>query len=136
MGMARRPRIAIIDDDPAFVGLMHDLLSLGESYEVISTSDWLSSLEFVRTENPDLVILDLMLGRDQSGAAILELLREDPRTTSVPVLVCSAAAPALLRQASVWRDRGVVETLAKPFDVDDMLQAIERLLHSTATSAA
>ncbi|MBV9169773.1 MAG: response regulator [Chloroflexi bacterium] len=134
--MARRPRIAIIDDDPAFVGLMHDLLSLGESYEVISTSDWLSSLEFVRTENPDLVILDLMLGRDQSGAAILELLREDPRTTSVPVLVCSAAAPALLRQASVWRDRGVVETLAKPFDVDDMLQAIERLLHSTATSAA
>ncbi|MBV9545053.1 MAG: response regulator, partial [Chloroflexi bacterium] len=86
--------------------------------------------------NPDLVILDLMLGRDQSGAAILELLREDPRTTSVPVLVCSAAAPALLRQASVWRDRGVVETLAKPFDVDDMLQAIERLLHSTATSAA
>ena len=136
MGMARRPRIAIIDDDPAFVGLMHDLLSLGESYEVISTSDWLSSLEFVRTENPDLVILDLMLGRDQSGAAILELLREDPRTTNVPVLVCSAAAPALLRQASVWRDRGVVETLAKPFDVDDMLQAIERLLHSTATSAA
>jgi CheY-like chemotaxis protein len=52
------------------------------------------------------------------------------------VIVCSAAAPALLRQAHGFRARGVVETLAKPFDVDELLRLVERLVRASVRTAA
>jgi CheY-like chemotaxis protein len=116
-----------VDDDPVFVDLMHELLALGEGYEVVSSTNHLCSLEFVKETQPDVLILDLMMGRDQAGPAVIELLRHDPATANVPILVCSAAAPALLRSACALRSRGAVETISKPFDIDEMLRLIEGL---------
>jgi CheY-like chemotaxis protein len=121
-------RIAVIDDDAVFVDLMHDLLADGEGYDVVSTEHWLQSFEFIKESRPDLVILDLMLGRHQTGWAVLELLREDPSTAPIPVIVCSAAAPALPRKVSPANGHGAVEAVAKPFDVEHMLEVIGRLL--------
>lgn len=129
-GLKKR-RIAVIDDDAVFVDLMHDLLGDGEGYEVVSTQHWLQGFEFVKDTQPDLVILDLMLGREQTGWAVLELLRQEPSTAEIPVILCSAAAPAL-RQCPSKTGHGVVETVAKPFDVDNLLGVIERLLEETS----
>ena len=128
---ATRPakaRIAVIDDDAMFLDLMRDLLAAGEGYEVVSTDGWLESVEFVKHARPDLIMLDLMLGRHQNGWAVLELLREDPSTARIPVIVCSAAVPAL--EQVVWpaNGHGAVEAVAKPFDVDYLLEVIARLL--------
>ena len=131
---AARRRIAIVDDDVVFVELMHELLALGEGYEVVSCTNHLSSLEFVTEAQPDVLILDLMMGREQIGAAVIELLRDDPRTADVPILVCSAAAPTLLRSACALRARGAVETITKPFDIDEMLRLIERLVGMRAAA--
>ncbi|HEX8968613.1 MAG TPA: response regulator [Chloroflexota bacterium] len=134
--VARRGRIAVIDDDPIFVDLMHDLLASGEGYEVVSAPHWLQSFEFVKTVQPDLVILDLMLGRDQTGWNVLELLRADPATARVPVVLCSAAIPAL-RQYGVAADADdFLEVVAKPFDVDYLLEVITGLLARGQASAA
>src|SRR5437588_1575940 len=92
---SRPPRIAVVDDDGVFLELMQDLLAGGEGYEVATSSDWLDSFGFVKRTQPDLLILDLMMGRDQTGWAVLELLHDDEATRDIPVLVCSAAAPAL-----------------------------------------
>ncbi len=125
MQTANRGRIAIIDDDTVFIELMRDLLADGEGYEVLSAPNWLHGVEFVKDARPDLVILDLMLGRAQTGWGILELLREDPLLASIPVILCSAAAPAL-RQSDAAASN--VATVAKPFDVDPLLQVIDRML--------
>src|SRR5919202_5463648 len=98
--MSAPARIAIIDDDVVFLELMNDLLALGEGYDVVTNSRWQVSLEFVRNTRPDLVMLDLMMGREQNGWAILESLRQEPETRHIPVIVCSAAAPALLQNAT------------------------------------
>jgi len=128
-------RIAVIDDDAVFVDLMHDLLALGEGYDVVSAPHWLHSVEFVRDAQPDLIILDLMLGREQTGWGVLQLLREDPNMAHIPVIVCSAAAPALLQHAGWCADgAGAVEAVAKPFDVDDLLAVVERLLSTSRQS--
>jgi CheY-like chemotaxis protein len=135
--MAHHPtpsRIAVIDDDAVFLDLMQDLLGAGEGYEVITSSDWLDSFNFLKQAQPDLVILDLMMGREQSGWAILELLHEDEATRDIPVIVCSAAAPALDQHADRLR-RGLVSAMAKPFDVDALLFEIERMLASRRTLA-
>ena len=123
-----RARIAVIDDDIVFVDLMHDLLANGEGYEVISSSHWIQSYEFIKDAQPDLVILDLMMGREQTGWAVLQLLQEDPNTAHIPVILCSAAEPALRPNACRVSGRAMVEAIAKPFDVDHLLGVIARLL--------
>ena len=129
-------RIAVIDDDAVFVELMHDLLANGEGYDVVSTSHWPQGLEFIKETQPDLVILDLMMGREQVGWAVLDLLHDDPATATIPVILCSAAAPALQQCARRPAGPGVVESVAKPFDVDELLGVIERLLAQSARRAA
>lgn len=121
-------RIAVIDDDAVFVDLMRDLLGEGEGYDVISTGRWPHSFEFIKDSQPDLVILDLMLGRDQVGLGVLQLLREDPTTTKIPVILCSAATRALRECKCHMNGDTRVEIVAKPFDVDQLLGTIERLL--------
>ena len=123
-----RARIAVIDDDTVFVDLMHDLLANGEGYEVVSNSQWIQSYEFIKDVQPDLVILDLMMGREQTGWAVLELLREDPSTANIPVILCSAAEPSLRQHANRFEGIGVVEAVSKPFDVDHLLGVIAKLL--------
>jgi CheY-like chemotaxis protein len=120
-------RIAVIDDDPTFLELMHDLLGGGEGYEVFTCASSVDSLEFVKRVQPHLVMLDLMLAREQAGWAVLELLRSDPATSSTPVIVCSAAVRALDGQTEQC-NKFAVEVIAKPFDVEDLLVAIEQLL--------
>jgi two-component system phosphate regulon response regulator PhoB len=125
---SRKARIAVIDDDVVFIELMHDLLGKGEGYDVVSTASWPQSFEFIKDAQPDLVILDLMMGREQAGWAVLELLREDSSTAQIPVILCSAAAPALDQYAARLTGLAWVETVAKPFDVDHLCDVIERLL--------
>jgi CheY-like chemotaxis protein len=127
----------VIDDDAVFVELMHDLLANGEGYDVVSTSHWPRGLDFIKETEPDLVILDLMMGREQTGWAVLDLLHDDPATARIPVILCSAAAPALQQCSGRAAGRGgVVESVAKPFDVDDLLGVIERLLAQSARPVA
>ena len=129
-------RIAVIDDDAVFVDLMQDLLANGEGYDVVSAPNWFQSFEFVKQVQPDLIILDLMLGRDQTGWGVLELLREDPATAAIPVILCSAAAPALRQLGGADQLHGRVVAVAKPFDVDDMIEVVERLLKQADRSIA
>ena len=121
-------RIAVIDDDVIFVELMHELLANGEGYDVVSNPHWVQSYEFIKEHRPDLVILDLMMGREQTGWAVLDLLREDPTTATIPVVLCSAAEPSLRQHAKRVEGKGAVEAVAKPFDVDHLLGVIARLL--------
>jgi CheY-like chemotaxis protein len=114
---------------------MHDLLANGEGYDVVSTSHWPKGLEFIKDTRPDLVILDLMMGREQTGWAVLDLLRDDPATSDIPVILCSAAAPALQQCPARAANHGAVESVAKPFDVDDLLGVIERLLADSGKAA-
>ena len=128
--MQLRPshRIAVIDDDAVFIDMMRDLLADGEGYEVVSPSRWAQSFEFVKDTQPDLIILDLMLGRDQIGLALLQLLREDAATAHIPVILCSAASTLLRNYVHSTNGFGAVEAVSKPFDVDHLLLTIHRLL--------
>ena len=129
-------RIAVIDDDSVFLELMQDLLGTAEGYDVATCSSWLNSFEFVEKFQPDLIILDLIHGREQAGWAVLERLRSDPATSATPVILCSAAAPALEHHAARVSATSALASIAKPFDVDQLLETIARLLTARRTSLA
>ena len=120
------PRIAVINDDNDFLSLMEQVLT-DEGYDVDLMRTFSLAHEKVRDSQPDAVILDIVAGQQERGWAILELIRLDPRTTRIPVIVCSAAVAALEERRAVLESQGII-ALAKPFDLDMLLRAVGEAL--------
>jgi DNA-binding response OmpR family regulator len=118
-------RVVIVDDDPDFTHLVGELLR-EQGYDVSSCADDREALECVVDAAADLVLLDLRMTSKESGWRVLEMLANDPRTRAIPVIISSAALDDLNNRATELAARGI-ETLAKPFDIDDLLMMIERL---------
>jgi len=84
MGECRRPRILIVDDDPAFREALH--LMLDDDYEVIDASDGVEALTVLASRKIDLMLLDLLMVHGD-GFEVLEHTRRDPR--KLPIIVLS-----------------------------------------------
>jgi CheY-like chemotaxis protein len=118
-------RIMVVNDSMEFLQLMEELLS-DEGYEVTLVETGAGTRTAARQVRPDLLILDVRLP-DMSGFEVLNLLRLDPETQSIPVLLCTAAVRDVQAQAPVLEERGV-PVLFKPFDLEDLLRAIQDTL--------
>jgi CheY-like chemotaxis protein len=118
-----RPLVVVINDDTPFHELMEALLEGEEGYEVRVRREWSNAYEFVKEQHPDLVILDVVMGNEERGWSILNLLTLDPETRPIPVIVCSAAVQSLQQHASTLKRYGI-RALAKPFDLEELLAAI------------
>jgi len=123
----RSARIVVINDDTAFLDLMHDLLESEGGYEVAICREWDDAWAFVKEQRPSLVILDIRIGGEERGWAILNLLTLDPDTRQIPVIVCSAAIQSLHDHQDLLSKYGVC-ALPKPFDIDTLLEYVARTL--------
>jgi CheY-like chemotaxis protein len=124
---AQRARIVVINDDTAFLGLLEALLEGMEGFEVLVRKEWDRAYEFVKGTNPDLVILDIVMDRQEKGWTILSMLTLDPETYAIPVIVCSAAVTSL-RQHEAYLQHHGIRTVVKPFDLETLLTAIRESL--------
>jgi DNA-binding response OmpR family regulator len=86
---------------------------------------------------PDLLILDLRIGVDHAAAGPTHLHQRnaEPATAALPVLICSAATD-LIDQVRPDLDRWSCAISPKPFDLDDLLAAVQGCLADSAPSAA
>lgn len=119
-------RIVIIEDDPSIQDLYRLLLE-AEGYHVIISSTPYEDATAVAAVHPDLIILDLLIGRKQNGWHILQQLKNSPSTASVPVLVVTAA----VHFAQEWKEFTEchkIPIVFKPFDIDDVLALVKQLL--------
>jgi CheY-like chemotaxis protein len=121
--MGKRARIALINDDTAFLDLMRDLLQEAEGYEVLVCKEGDGAWEFVKAHQPDLVLLDIRMGDPEMGWTVLELLTLDPATRPIPLIVCSAAIQDLHAHESLLRQYDI-DVLPKPFDLDALLDKV------------
>ena len=119
--MERRKTILICDDEPALRELIR--ASMDDGFEFAEASDGIVAMELAREMTPDLVILDLMLPR-LSGLEVLARLNEDERLNEVPVLVITAWNETREDVLSAGAD----EFVAKPFDPEDLREAVNRLV--------
>ncbi|MHB8647596.1 MAG: response regulator [Thermomicrobiales bacterium] len=117
--------IAVFDDDAAILEVIQDALT-EERYRIVIETAADEALAVVLRERPALVILDFWMAGRSAGLQALRLIREHPETGTTPVLICSADHAALHDYADDWRALGC-ETLAKPFDLDDLLERVARL---------
>ncbi|MBI2955139.1 MAG: response regulator [Chloroflexi bacterium] len=114
-------KIAVIDDSREFVQFCQDLLE-SEGYEVLPSVGSLRAYEIVKHGKPDLVMVDIMMpGR--SGWELIDILRMDPETKDIPIIISTAVRAATARLAGTKYD-----VLKKPFEVHELLAKVKKLI--------
>ena len=116
-------RVLVVDDDAVIRQLICVNLEL-EGYEVFTAEDGEDALAKVRDVDPVVITLDIMMPR-LDGWETAARLRNDPETAHVKVILLSARA----QEADLRRGHGIgVDAyLTKPFDPDDLVEAVRRL---------
>src|SRR5919198_5246129 len=116
--MTTARRILIIEDDTDVRASLAEVL-LSEGYEIAEAQDGAEGLRAARHHLPDLILLDLMMPT-MNGWDFRAAQMTDPALAAIPVVVISAALPDQVHAI------GAVAHLHKPFDLVDLLDAVER----------
>ena len=136
-----RIRVTVIDNDRDVLELFQDVLA-EFGYEVETYGDAMPGIEDLIASKPDLIIVDLLLDphREQlSGAQVIHSARSSAELRDVPVVVCSAATDDLRDAWPELMQRGDVQQLQKPFDLDTLQRVVETALglnHGTVNRGA
>ena len=113
-------RIALVDDDPQVRSALADLLSSAGA-QVLEASDGPQGLALVRTEAPDVLVIDYAMP-GMSGAEVVEHLRDE--ANAIPALLITGFADS---RVLARIETANVRILRKPFETEDMLTQIARL---------
>lgn len=110
-------KILVVDDEPFIVEMIEETLS-SEGYEVVKAYTGEEALTTVENEEPDLLLLDLMLpGMD--GYEVCRQLQRDARFNHIPVIMLTAKS-AIADRVSGY-EKGADDYITKPFDPDELL---------------
>lgn len=117
------PKVLLVDDDFEIIDSIRYALQ-GEGYQVIVARDGNQGLALAERENPDLMILDMMMPK-RSGFLVLEKLR---RTRDNPLPVIMITGNEGSRHKAYAELLGVNDYLRKPFSMDRLVESVKRLL--------
>src|SRR5512132_3139845 len=126
-GTVRRPRILIVEDEPAMVAGLRDNFEY-EGYEVISAGDGVAGLERVFADDPDLVVLDVMMPR-MSGLEVCKQVKA--RRPSVPIIMLTARGQEI--DKVVGLELGADDYVTKPFSVRELMARVKAVLRRVAS---
>jgi DNA-binding response OmpR family regulator len=124
-----RRKILVVEDDPELAELLSFNLKKA-GFSVGTAGDGVEALKKVRSLQPDLILLDLMLP-ELDGFAVCEVLRSAPQTLAVPIIMVSALSGQLTRLNGLAM--GANEYITKPFNLKDLLSRVEDLLATKST---
>jgi CheY-like chemotaxis protein len=128
-------RVTVVNDNPEFLELVDDILEDDRYATTTIDGDAPDALEQILASRPELLIIDVRLGDPgDHGWQIAQQVRAEPGLDGLPILLCSADIQALEELADEVARRQRVEALAKPFSVDQLTDAVERLLEDRAVN--
>jgi DNA-binding response OmpR family regulator len=113
------PRVLVVDDEPDMRDLLLDALQ-GEGFVIETASSGLEAIKLARTNPPDIVVTDLMLG-DCTGLDVIDSLRNDISADIPAIVITGRGDPEMFTEASRYRP---VELMTKPLDLDRLRLAI------------
>lgn len=117
-------RILVIDDDASLLQMMSLMLKRA-GHTPLLASDGLEGIEVARKAQPDMAIVDVMMP-DMSGYEVCRILRQDPQTMSIPLLILTALSQPEQRE---WaEDAGADDFVTKPVTRDDLVKHVDALL--------
>jgi PleD family two-component response regulator len=125
--MSAKARVLIADDEPHIRRILQFLLE-NYGFEVHQAEDGVQALEAVRTWQPDLVLLDVMMPH-MDGFAVLEKIRDNFETANIPVIMLTAKGEVSDKVEGLRG--GANDYMIKPFDQDELLLRVSNLLSSS-----
>ncbi|GMQ79576.1 MAG: response regulator [Anaerolineae bacterium] len=118
------PRILIVDDDPILVKLLETTMSRA-GYTTLSAKDGKTGLRIAKSEQPDLIILDVMMpGMD--GFEVARQIRRSTTTSQIMILMLTASSDANNKVQAF--SIGVDDYLTKPFEISELVTRVSTLL--------
>lgn len=114
-------KILVCDDDEGILELLLLILEDG-GFTVIAERNSLNIYKLIDREQPDLILLDMWMPI-LSGDQILKNLKKNEETAAIPVIIISASTEG----KKIATAAGADDFIAKPFDVDDLLERVKRL---------
>ena len=118
-------KILIVDDEMD-LRLMLEKRFTGEGYSVITAYNGNNALPLAKSEQPDVIVLDRVLG-DMLGEEVAVKLRDDPETKDIPIIFLSAlfSKEDEIKNCHIFNRRPM---FAKPYDVEELVSTIRKLL--------
>ncbi|HEY4611356.1 MAG TPA: response regulator [Bacteroidota bacterium] len=117
-------RILLVEDESDLINIL-DVVFSDEGYHVTQMRSAEEALQFCQVRTPDLIVSDIKMG-PMDGLTMYEKIRSMPKLSNVPFVVISAFNDtAFVKRAKAL---GVAGYFVKPFDVDEVVRAIKKLL--------
>jgi two-component system cell cycle response regulator len=126
-------KVLIVEDQPDSRRLLEDILNHFNTKQtvILSSRDGLEALGLIQKEKPDLILLDIMLP-GMSGYDLCEKIKSNPDTAHAHIIVISARFHLEDRKEAIRR--GADEYIVKPFDVQVLLEHVQKVLDISPTS--
>ena len=121
------PLIGIADHDPVLIRLLATVLE-DAGFQTVHLPEGTGAYDEVKKRKPDLIVLDTWLESREAGWMLFQVLRLDPETRDLPVLICSSDLDEFEKRAAALDEHSHVGVLHKPFDIDIFLRSVQRLL--------
>ena len=122
-----RNRVLVVEDDAELAELLSFNLKKA-GFAIGTASDGVQALKKARSLSPDLILLDVMLP-EMDGFAVCEILRRDPRSARVPIVMLTAISSNFGRLTGLAA--GANAYLTKPFSAREVIACVRNLLDST-----
>jgi two-component system alkaline phosphatase synthesis response regulator PhoP len=122
-------KILIIDDEPDLVEAVSIILE-SKGYAVAKAYGGVEGLKKVRTENPDLIVLDVMMP-DKDGYEVCKELKADAKYRSIPILLLTAVVsniPTSKYTQEMGMETEADDFLDKPAEAQELVKRVEALL--------
>ena len=117
-------RILVVDDEED-LGRILKFALMAAGHEVILAMDGAEGLRMAREDDPDLILLDLMLPKID-GYKVCRMLKFDERYKSIPIVILSARTQEVDKQMA--RETGADLFITKPYNLNEILSTIQQLL--------
>src|ERR1051326_4433796 len=127
-------RILVINDTQEILELFDELLR-EEGFDVVLYSQAIQDMHEVERLKPDLIIVDYLFGGEKSGWQMVQKLRMRRATAKIPLIICTAAIREVREIEGFLRMKGIA-LVPKPFDIEDLLEAVHVALRTAGDSAA
>ncbi|MGA2464731.1 MAG: response regulator [Thermodesulfobacteriota bacterium] len=117
-------KILVVDDEVDLVETLRFPLEM-EGFNVLVSYNGEDALSQARKENPDLILLDLMLPK-LDGYKVCRLLKFDERYKHIPILMLTAKTQE--KDKLLGKETGANEYITKPFDIDELMKKVKAYL--------
>jgi DNA-binding response OmpR family regulator len=122
-------KVIIVEDEESLARNLADKLR-GDGFNVITSGDGEDGLEKIRSEHPDLIVLDIMLPR-LDGLSICRIVRHDANTAHIPIIMLTARGTEV--DKIVGLESGADDYIVKPFSLGEFLARVRAVMRRPTT---